>query len=229
MLRDTLRPIQFVWDEMGTHSGVGLMEKLMDKYHIPGEVWDWTIRQADGSETTDKKVNEITSKLFKKYKTWEDFANANLTELQSDIRGVNFHLGKAKRLIKAGRVVTAEFKGVLPDTIEQLTKIPGVARKSANVIIQEIWNKAEGIVVDTHVTRVSNRLGLTKNQDAVKIEKDLMTQISKEYWRNFSGAMVLHGRYVCTARKPKCGDCVLNKVCPSAFKSGGTLAAQAGG
>ncbi|OGC56575.1 endonuclease III [candidate division WWE3 bacterium RIFCSPLOWO2_12_FULL_36_10] len=181
------------------------------------------------AQTTDKKVNEITSKLFKKYKTWEDFANANLTELQSDIRGVNFHLGKAKRLIKAGRVVTAEFKGVLPDTIEQLTKIPGVARKSANVIIQEIWNKAEGIVVDTHVTRVSNRLGLTKNQDAVKIEKDLMTQIPKEYWRNFSGAMVLHGRYVCTARKPKCGDCVLNKVCPSAFKSGGTLTAQAGG
>ena len=181
------------------------------------------------AQTTDKKVNEITSKLFKKYKTWEDFANANLTELQSDIRGVNFHLGKAERLIKAGRVVTTEFKGILPSTIEQLTKIPGVARKSANVIIQEIWNKAEGIVVDTHVTRVSNRLGLTKNQDAVKIEKDLMTQIPKEYWRNFSGAMVLHGRYVCTARKPKCGDCVLNKVCPSAFKSGGTLTAQAGG
>jgi len=170
------------------------------------------------AQTTDKKVNEITAKLFKKYKTWEDFANANLTELQEDIRGVNFHLGKAERLIKAGRVVTAEFNGSLPNTIDQLTKIPGVARKSANVIIQEIWGIAEGIVVDTHVTRVSNRLGLTKNQDAVKIEKDLMSLVPKEYWRNFSGALVLHGRYICTARNPKCEECVLNKVCPSAFK-----------
>ena len=181
------------------------------------------------AQTTDKKVNEITPKLFKKYKTWGDFANADITELQSEIRGVNFHLGKAERLIKAGRVVVTEFRGVLPDTIDGLARIPGVARKSANVIIQEIWDKAEGIVVDTHVTRVSNRLGLTKNQDAVKIERDLISQIPKEYWRNFSGATVLHGRYICTARKPKCGDCVLNKVCPSAFKSGGTLTAQAGG
>ena len=170
------------------------------------------------AQTTDKKVNEITPKLLKKYKTWEDFANADITELQSEIRGVNFHLGKAERLIKAGRVVVTEFRGVLPDTIDGLARIPGVARKSANVIIQEIWDKAEGIVVDTHVTRVSNRLGLTKNQDAVKIEKDLMNQIPKEYWRNFSGSTVLHGRYICTARKPKCEECVLNKACLSAFK-----------
>lgn len=170
------------------------------------------------AQTTDKKVNEITEKLFAKYETWEDFANANIEELTEDIRGVNFHKGKARRLIAAAQLVLAEFGGVLPKTLSDLVKIPGIARKSANVILQELWDIAEGIVVDTHVTRVSNRLGLTTNKDAVKIEKDLMALIPKEYWRNFSGAMVLHGRYVCTARKPKCGECFLNGICPTAFK-----------
>ena len=169
------------------------------------------------AQTTDKKVNQITSELFDKYKTWRDFANANLAELQAVIRGVNFHLGKAERLIKAGNFITSNFGGRLPKTMSELVKIPGIARKSANVILNELWDISEGIVVDTHVTRVSNRLGLTKNQDAVKIEKDLMKIVPKEYWRNISGAMVLHGRYVCVARKPKCGECVLNKICPSAF------------
>jgi endonuclease-3 len=106
----------------------------------------------------------------------------------------------------------------LPQTLEELIKIPGIARKSANVILQELWDIAVGIVVDTHVTRVSQRLGLTKNTDAVKIEKDLMNIVPTKYWRNFSGAVVLHGRYICVARKPKCENCVLNKICPSAFK-----------
>lgn len=171
------------------------------------------------AQTTDKKVNQITATLFKKYKTWEDFANANLKQLQADIHGVNFHMGKAQRLIAAGKLVTSEFGGKLPKTIALLTKIPGVARKSANVILQELWDIAEGIVVDTHVTRVSTRLGLTTNTDAVKIEKDLMSLVPKQYWRNWSNAMVLHGRYVCVARSPKCVECALNKICPSAFKN----------
>ncbi len=169
------------------------------------------------AQTTDKKVNQITKTLFQKYKTWEDFAEADLATLQKDIRGVNFHIGKADRLIKAGKVVLTEFGGVLPRTIPELIKIPGVARKTANVIMQELWGIAEGIVVDTHVTRVSNRLGLTKETDAVKIEKELMNLLPKKYWRNYSGAVVLHGRYVCVARKPKCLECALNKLCPSAF------------
>ncbi len=170
------------------------------------------------AQTTDKKVNQITAELFKKYKTWKDFADADLVSLQKDIRGVNFHLGKAERLILAGKVVIKEFSGKLPKTISELIKIPGVARKTANVILQELWNIAEGVVVDTHVTRVSNRLGLTTNTDAVKIEKELMELLPKDYWRNFSGACVLHGRYVCVAKKPKCAECGLNKICPSAFK-----------
>jgi len=169
------------------------------------------------AQTTDKKVNEITANLFKKYKSWEDYANADLEELISDIRGVNFHVGKAGRLIKAGQVVISEFGGKLPRTIEGLIKIPGAARKSANVIMQELWDIAEGIVVDTHVTRVSNRLGLTTNKDAVKIEKDLMELLPKSSWRNISGAVVLHGRYICKARKPESEKCVLKGTCPSAF------------
>ena len=177
-----------------------------------------SIAVALSAQTTDKKVKEITEALFKKYLTWEDFANANLPELTTDVRGVNFHVGKADRLIKMANTVLSDFNGKLPRTMEELITIPGVARKSANVIMQEVWGIAEGIVVDTHVTRVSQRLGLTKNTDPVKIEKDLMNQIPKEYWRNFSGGVVLHGRYICIARKPKCSECFLNTVCPSAFK-----------
>lgn len=169
------------------------------------------------AQTTDKKVNQVTPELFKKYPNWESLASAKVIEVGQLIRQVNFYKGKAERLIKAGQVVTVEFEGKIPKTIDELTKIPGVARKSANVIMQELWNIAEGIVVDTHVSRVSRRLGLTKETDPKKIEKDLMKIIPKEYWRNFSGAAVLHGRYVCTARKPKCQDCVLNDICPSAF------------
>lgn len=176
------------------------------------------IAVALSAQTTDKMVNKITEPLFKKYGSWEDFANADLTQLTAEIRGVNFHLGKAERLIAAAKKVLADFNGVLPQTLEQLITIPGIARKSANVILQEMWDIAEGIVVDTHITRVSNRLGLTANTSPIKIENDLMAILPKEYWRNFSSTMVLHGRYICIARKPKCAECILNTICPSAFK-----------
>jgi len=169
------------------------------------------------AQTTDKKVNEVTRELFKKYKTWNDYAGADLEELRGLIRQVNFHKGKAERIIKAGKLISEEFKNQLPKDIKNLIKIPGVARKSANVIQQELWDISEGIVVDTHVTRVSNRLGFTTNKNAVKIEKDLMEVFPKDTWRNISGAFVMHGRYVCKARKPECADCVLKEVCPSAF------------
>lgn len=171
------------------------------------------------AQTTDKKVNEITqTRLFPKYKSWKDFAEADLSELQEDIRGVNFHKGKAERLIKAGNLVITEFNNALPRTLKELVKIPGVARKTANVILQELWDITEGIVVDTHVTRMSNRLELTTESNAVKIENDLIDLLPQKYWRNISGAMVLHGRYICKARKAECEKCVLNEICPSAFK-----------
>lgn len=169
------------------------------------------------AQTTDKKVNQVTPSLFSKYPDWKSLAEADVSDVRSLIKAVNFYLGKGERIIKAAQFVLSNFNGVLPKTIPQLIQVPGVARKSANVIMQELWNIAEGIVVDTHVTRVSQRLGLTKNSDPVKIEKDLMEIIPKESWRNFSGAAVLHGRYICIARKPKCGECALKEVCPSAF------------
>jgi len=167
------------------------------------------------AQTTDKKVNEITLKLFKQYKSWADFANADLTTLQADIRGVNFHKGKAERLIKAGKLISHEFGGKLPRTIVELTKIPGIARKTANVILQELWDIVEGIVTDTHVIRLSNRFGIVASTDAVKVEKELMKLLPKKYWRNYSGTVVLHGRYVCKARKPECEKCFLNEICQS--------------
>lgn len=176
-----------------------------------------SIAVAMSAQTTDIKVNQVNETLFTKYKTWEDFANANLEQLIQDIHGVNFHKGKAGRIIQMAQMVISDFGGKLPKTLAELIKLPGVARKSANVILNELWDKAEGIVVDTHVTRVSNRLGLTAEQNAVKIENDLMGLLPKDSWRNVSGAMVLHGRYVCKARKPNCEGCVLNKICPSAF------------
>ena len=170
------------------------------------------------AQTTDKKVNQVTPDLFKRYPDWESLASADVSEVMGLIKQVNFHKGKADRLIKAARFILDNFNGVVPKNMDDLVKIPGVARKSANVILNEGFNMAEGIVVDTHVSRVSNRLGLTANSDPKKIEKDLMEILPKTYWRNFSGNVVLLGRYVCKARKPECDKCVLNGICPSAFK-----------
>ena len=170
------------------------------------------------AQTTDKKVNQVTPALFAKYPDWETLASADTNEVAPLIRQVNFHKGKAQRIVDAARTVLSLYAGVLPHNMEQLMKLSGVARKSANVIMQELWGIAEGIVVDTHVSRVSARLGLTSQKDPKKIEKDLMNLLPKKYWRNFSGSTVLHGRYVCTARKPKCSECVLNEICPSAYK-----------
>ncbi len=170
------------------------------------------------AQTTDKKVNQVTPALFAKYPNWESLASADPGEVASLIRQVNFYRGKAERIVAAARTVLSLYAGALPRDMNKLMKLPGVARKSANVIMQELWGIAEGIVVDTHVSRVSARLGLTTQKDPKKIEEDLMSLLPKKYWRNFSGSAVLHGRYICTARKPKCGECVLNEICPSAYK-----------
>lgn len=171
------------------------------------------------AQTTDKKVNEVTPELFRKYNSWEMMANADVDDVMKIIRPVNFHKGKADRFIKAAKFVLEAFNGKVPDTIEDLIKIPGVARKSANVILNEVFDKAEGIVVDTHVVRLSNRLGLTVLKDPKKIEKELMGILPKKYWRNFSASLVIHGRYICKARKPSCETCFLSNICPSAFKA----------
>lgn len=175
------------------------------------------------AQATDKGVNKITKALFEKYKTVEDFANADLEELQSYVKSINYYKTKAQRIIDAAKFLEKNFASQLPQTIDDLIKIPGIGRKSANVILNEVFNLSQGVVVDTHVTRVSNRLGLTTytdQKDAEKIETQLKKVIPKDQWQFYSGATVLHGRYVCKAQNPNCRECSLNKVCPSAFKFG---------
>lgn len=158
----------------------------------------------------------VTPSLFKKYKTVKDFASANLKELEKEIYSTGFYKNKAKSIIASAQVLLEKFQEKIPQTVDELTSLPGVGRKTANVVLGTAFNIAMGIVVDTHVSRLSQRLGFTKQTNAEKIEQDLMSIVPKKHWILFSHWMILHGRKTCDARKPKCNDCVLNDVCPSA-------------
>jgi len=167
---------------------------------------------------TDKLVNKVTPAFFQRFPTPKNLAEADIEEIKTYIKSVNFFNNKAKSLSGMARKLVSDFNGQVPRTMQELLTLPGIARKSSNVILNEAYDLAEGFVVDTHITRVSNRLGLTTQKNPVKIEQDLMKAFDKKDWRHLSSAMVLHGRYTCIARKPKCAECVLNKICPSAFK-----------
>jgi endonuclease-3 len=167
------------------------------------------------AQTTDKGVNKITPRLFEKYKTPEDYANASLTELEDYVSSINFFRTKAKRIKSACEVIISRFCGLVPQTMDDLLTIPGIGRKSANVILINVFGKTEGVVVDTHIARVSQRLGLTKEKDATKIEEDLIKVYPKKYWADVSNLLVLHGRYVCKARKPACLECLISHLCPA--------------
>lgn len=172
------------------------------------------------AQATDKSVNKITGDLFGKYKDVDDFADAKLPELEKAVSSINYYKTKAKRIKDAAQFAREKMNKKLPPDIDELTKIPGIGRKSANVILHETLGASHGIVVDTHVTRVSFRLGLTSyddQKDAEKIESELKKIVPKDKWRLYSGAIVLHGRYVCKARNPDCAGCILNKICPSAY------------
>jgi endonuclease-3 len=172
------------------------------------------------AQATDKRVNIVTEDLFKKYKSIKSFADADWKTLDQDIHSINFHGNKAKNIIASSKIITEKFHGKVPDTMEDLITLSGVARKTANVVLADAFHKEEGIAVDTHVIRVSNRLGLTKNIDPKKIETDLMENTPKENWSKLSHLLIFHGRNTCIARKPKCELCKLNRICPSAFKFG---------
>ncbi len=166
------------------------------------------------AQCTDKVVNEVTPALFRKYKTARDYAEADPAELEQMIRRTGFFRNKAKSLIGIGKALVAEFGGEVPDTMEGLLRLPGAARKTANVVLGNAFGKAEGVVVDTHVKRITYRLGLTKEKDPEKIERDLMALVPRKDWIFFGHAVILHGRETCLARKPKCEECVLEEVCP---------------
>lgn len=169
------------------------------------------------AQATDKKVNQITEFFFKNYPTPKDIVKADLTQIEEDIKQINFYKRKAKLIKDCCEVIEKEFNGKIPDNIENLTKLPGVGRKTANVILVNAFNKP-GIVVDTHIKRVSQRLKLTNSNNPDKIEKDLMKFFSKENWTYISKAMVLFGRYICKARRPLCEKCYLFDICPSEDK-----------
>lgn len=169
------------------------------------------------AQCTDKLVNSAVPHLFEKYKSAKDYANAKLEELESDINKINFYKNKARAIIGCCKKLVEEYRGMVPDSIDSLTTLPGVGRKTANVVLGQAFG-IPSVVVDTHVKRVAFRLGLTKNKDPEKIERDLMDSIPKNEWTFFTSALIWHGRQICKARNPLCSECFLNKVCPSAFK-----------
>ncbi len=170
------------------------------------------------AQTTDVRVNAVTPTLFAKYPTAADYASADPTELEEDIRPTGFFRNKAKSLRGMARALVDDHGGEVPRTMEDLVALPGVGRKTANVVLGNAFGIDEGVVVDTHVRRLSNRLGFTTHSDPEKIERDLMQTVPKRDWTVFSHLLILHGRSVCKARKPACGDCVVNDLCPSAFE-----------
>ncbi|MGQ9603507.1 MAG: endonuclease III [bacterium] len=168
------------------------------------------------AQCTDKKVNEVTAKLFKKYRTPADFAKADQKTLEKLIKPTGFFRNKARNIISLSKQIVDRFNGKVPDNLEDLTSLSGVGRKTANVVLAAAFGKP-GIVVDTHMIRVANRLGLTTNRDPVKIEFDLMEILPKRLWGDFSFMITLHGRETCKARKPLCQICVIEKHCPSSL------------
>jgi len=170
------------------------------------------------AQSTDKLVNTVTPVLFRKYPTAEAFARADRAELETMIHSTGFFRNKAKAIIGAAQRIVEAYGGVVPDSMDELVTLPGVARKTANIVLSAGYGKAEGIAVDTHCARLSQRLGLSRNEDPVKIERDLMALVPESEWLDFNFLLVDHGRAVCQARKPRCPACFLRKLCPSAVK-----------
>ncbi len=172
------------------------------------------------AQCTDKRVNMVTASLFKKYRTAVDYAAADPKVFEEEIRSTGFYHNKTKSVLGAATRIADEFGGKVPSTMEELLTLPGVARKTANVVLGGAFGKNEGIVVDTHVIRLSQRLKLTKHTDNAgdKIEKDLIALTPREDWKDFGNLLILHGRQICSARRPDCAGCPIAGLCPSAFR-----------
>ena len=186
-------------------------------YTSPLEILVATMLSA---QTTDVQVNTVTQTLFKKYLTPQDYANADIKELEKDIHSTGFYHNKARNLQNCCRLLVEKFHSQVPKTMEELIELPGVARKTANIVLYNAYGTIAGIAVDTHVRRLSERLGLTRQKDQDKIEQELMQLTPKEKWMKLTDLLIFHGRRVCSAKKPQCQICILNKICPSAFTFG---------
>jgi len=190
--------------------------------------WELLVATILSAQCTDVRVNMVTPVLFEKYPTVQDFAALEPEQLEPDIRSTGFFRNKSKSVVGAARKIVADFGGNVPQTMDELLTLPGVARKTANVVLGTWFKKNEGVVVDTHVTRISRRLELTKQEDARKIEEDLMRIIPRDRWTDFSHEVIWHGRKLCVARNPKCADCGLEKLCHAADKTWSTVEIHAG-
>ena len=188
--------------------------KVALHYGNPLELLVATVLSA---QATDKQVNKVTEVLFKKYRIPEDYAKADLEDLERDVRSTGFYRNKAKYLKKTGQMLVEEFNSEVPKTMEELTALPGVARKTANIVLANAFGVVEGIAVDTHVRRLAQRLKLSMNKNPDKVEMDLMALVPKRQWPKLTDLLIFHGRRVCTAKKPGCKDCVIKELCPSAF------------
>ena len=178
------------------------------------------------AQTTDVNVNRVTERLFQKYRRPEDYLAVPLAELEDDIRPTGFFRQKAKAVRGTMKILVEDYGGRVPDRMEDLLRLPGVARKTANVVVAE-RGEAQGIVVDTHVRRLSQRLGLTRQDEPVKIERDLIRLVPRRYWNVFPHLLIWHGRRVCIARRPRCEACVLNDLCPASRVEVSTVASHA--
>ena len=187
------------------------------RYRTPLQLLVSTILSA---QCTDRRVNQIAPSLYRKYRTASGFAKARQSVLEREIRSAGFYRNKAKNIIGACKKIAGEYGGKVPESMEELIGLPGVARKTANIVLSSAFKKAEGIAVDTHVRRLSGRLGLSRSKDPNKIEEDLMKVVPRKDWLDFNYLLVNHGRRVCQARKPLCNECVIRKLCSSAGVTG---------
>jgi len=197
-----------------------IIERLSKIYPHPKTALQFTtplellIATILSAQATDKLVNTVTPALFAKYKTAKDFADAPVEEIDEMVKKVTFHTNKSKNIKAAAKIIVETHNGQVPDNMEDLDALPGVARKTANVVLGNAYHRAEGVVVDTHVMRLSTKLGLTDKKDPEKIEQDLMQIVPKDKWIDFSHMLILHGRDICTARPHTCEGCPLGDICP---------------
>lgn len=179
--------------------------------------WELLVAVILSAQCTDERVNKVTRELFKKYRSPADFAQAKIPELEKVVYSTGFYRAKSRNIVGAAKVVLEKFGGKVPRTMDEILTLPGVARKTANVVLAHAYEVVEGIAVDTHVRRLAWRLGLSSEEDPVKIERDLMAIVGRDDWRDVSLLLQYHGRSVCRAAKPDCAGCVLSDICPSAF------------
>lgn len=205
-----------------------LIYKLVDKYPDAKCSLDFTtplelmVAVILSAQATDAMINKITPALFERFKTADDYANCDISELEKYIKSSGFYRNKAKNIKNACKIIVEKYNGIVPNTMSELTSLPGIGRKTANVILLNVFNKCEGIAIDTHAKRIANRIRLSQNTNPEKIEKDLLNKIPQKYWGKMNHLLVYHGRATCTARKPKCDECCISEFCEFGKQMSGT-------